>query len=234
MVMIQRLFFYTLILAAVGGVIALIWWLFKTQRLDMVHIHHQRILKACKSARPPYQQQLWFRSTSEEWASRYVGDIIGMSMIQSIPQRKVSKEGLETRKSLAEEGQKYERVIFVAFRPPGFFNRVFGWLLGSDQIVMGSPEDFTPLGASIVYMKGLTFAPPLYEILTLAHHWERRHFIDETIKENIYRYTLQENLKELATMIDDAIDASPSHRKKQETQVIQQVPIPGMQQYGNR
>lgn len=229
-IMLQKIILYTLILAAIGAVLALVYWLFKTQRLDMVHIHHQRLVNTCEANSPPFKQQLWFRSEDDNWATRYVGDIVGMCMIQAAPKRQAVKKGYETTLTVANPEKGYEKIVFIAFRSPGFFNRWFPKLFGQTDLIMGTPDDFSPLSASLVFMRGLTFAPPLYDILTLAHHWERRHFIDETIKENIYRYTLQENLKEIATMIDDAIDASPSHKKKQETQLIQQVPIPGGQQ----
>lgn len=226
----QKLVLYTMVLVVVGGVVALVFWLFKTQRLDMVHIHHQRLVSTCEANGNPFKQQLWFRSEDDNWSTRYVGDIVGMCQIQAAPSRIIQKEGLKQTLKLAGEEQKYEKMIFIAFRSPGFINRWFPRLFGSTTIVAGTAEDFSPLSASMVFMRGMTFSPPLYEILTLSHHWERRHFIDETIKENIYRYTLQENLKELATMIDDAIDASPSHKKKQETQAIQQVPGMGGEQ----
>ena len=224
MVMFQKIVFYGLILAIIGLVVAVVWWLFKKHELDMIHVHYQRIVSACRASKNAYKQEVYLRSQSDDWATRELGEVIGVCQIVSSSKRVKTNEGLKYTLSVPK-GEKYEKMIFLAYRPKGLFNKIFSDLLGNVNVVAGTPEDFSPLSASVIYLNGLTFSPPLYKILFLSHHWERRHFIDETIKENIFRYTLQETLKEIATIVDDAVDASPAHKKKQETQMVQQLPV---------
>jgi len=219
----RKLVFWVFI-ASILVVLALgIYWLLKKQKLDLVHIHRQRIIEACKANGNDYRQQLFFRSVGDNWNIRPVGDIVGLCMIKSVAGR--IKERLTSGEEVFKVVEQGYDLIFVTVRPPGLLHKWFGGLLDSEKVIGGVPADYTNLSASVVYLNGMTFSPPLFGIMFLSHHWDKNFMIDETITQNIYRYQLAENLKELATMMEDAIDASPSHKKKQEIQNIQQVPV---------
>ncbi len=212
-----------LILAAIGIVVYVVIWLFQTKKIDLVAVHKDNIIGACKLNQHPFRQKLYMQAYGDNWSVRYVGDIVGSCMIKGAPKRlEETPEGEERKLVNAPDVKSYDNLLFIAFQR-GMFDRIFG----KPEVVMGTLDDFTNLSGDIVYLRGMTFAPKLYDILFLSHHWESRHLIDETITSNIYRYTIQENLKELATMMEDAIDASPAHKKKQEIQNIQVIPVPG-------
>lgn len=218
--MIKNILIWGLILVAIGLIVAGVIWLFQTKKIDLVAVHKERVVKACRLNQVPYLQLLKMRSYGDDWASRTLGTIVGMCVIKHAPMQIVEGEGYEQDLEVAQD--QWEDLIFVTFRPPGFINKLFG----NVEVVGGTKEDFSRLSGDTVFLNGMTFAPEIYNILFLSHHWEPRHIIDETIKGNIYRYTLEQNLKELSTMMEDAIDASPRHKKAQEVSNIQNLPAP--------
>lgn len=215
----QKIAMWSLIIAALGLVVWVVIWLFKSKSIDLVAVHKDRIIEACKIGRVPFKQGLSFRPSGDDWVLREVGTVIGACQIKSQPRKVYTKEPGKLKPEVP--GAPFEDMIFIAFRPPGVIGALFASVLGSVNIVGGPPEDFSSLGGEVIYMKGVSFGPKLYEIFFLAHHWEDRHRIDETVKENVYRMGIHENLKELATMMEDAIDASPKHKKEQEMRNIQ-------------
>lgn len=219
----KKFMLWALILFAIGIVVFIVIWLFKKQKIDLVAVHKDNIISACKMNQHPFKQKLYMQAYGDNWSVRYVGDIVGSCMIKSAP-RRIDKTKKGEEQQLKVIDKKYENLIFIAF-----YNSFMDRIIGKPEVVMGTLDDFTNLSGDIVYLRGMTFSPKLYEILFLSHHWESRHLIDETITSNIYRYTIQENLKELATMMEDAIDASPQHKKKQEIQNIQVLPVGGQQ-----
>ena len=219
--LIQKLMLWLLILGAIGIIVFIVIWLFKPKKIDLIAVHKDSIIEACKLNQHPFKQKLYMQAYGDNWSVRHVGEIVGTCMIKAAPKRTDdTKPGKE--KVLTVTDKKYEDLLFIAF-----YNNKLDKVFGSPEVVMGTLDDFSNLSVDIVYLRGMNFAPKLYNILFLSHHWESRHLIDETITSNIYRYTIQENLKELATMMEDAIDASPAHKKKQEIQNIQVLPVPG-------
>lgn len=224
-VMIKNFLLLGLILLAIGLVVAGVIWLFQTKKVDLVAVHKERIVKACRLNQVPYIQMLKMKSHGDDWAGRTIGNIVGMCVIKHAPLQKVSGDG-EYEQKLEVTQEKWKDLIFVTFRPPGLINKLFN----NTEVVGGTREDYSTLSGDTVFLNGMTFAPEIYNILFLSHHWEHRHIIDETITGNIYRYTLEQNLKELSTMMEDAIDASPRHKKAQEVSNIQNLPqgmVPG-------
>lgn len=221
---IKNLLIWSLVLIAIGLIVAGVIWLFQTKKVDLVAVHKERVIKACRLNQVPYRQVLMMRSHGDDWASRILGNVVGMCIIKHAPLQEVTGEEYEQKLEVTQE--TWKDLIFVTFRPPGLINKLFN----NNEVVGGTREDFSTLSGDSVYLNGMTFAPEIYSILFLSHHWEHRHIIDETIKGNIYRYTLEQNLKELSTMMEDAIDASPKHKKAQEVSNIQNLPqgmVPG-------
>ena len=157
-----------------------------------------------------------------------VGEVVGVSMIQSEPLKTVSV-GEHGERILHTDADVYKRLILVVFRPPGFLGKFMAAAMNKNNIAAGPPEDFTNLSGDNIYMNGMTFAPELYGLFFLSHHWQDRNIIDETIKDTVHRYTLQEVLKDTASIVDDAIAASPRHQKEQQKQNVQQIPVSALQ-----
>lgn len=220
---VKKLALWSLILFAIFLVVFLVVWLFQKKKIDMVHVHKERVRDACKLNEAPYKQTLMFKAYGDDFGTRRVGSVIGVSQIYAEPPKRIVKkvngdgdEEIEYKPAT----EKYRRLIFVAFTPPGLFNRLFG----NFEIAAGIREDFYSLSADVIYLNGMTFAPPLYEIFFLSHHWENRALIDETIKGNIFRMTFQEGLKEMAEITEESIDLSPKHVKQKEVSNMQQMP----------
>jgi hypothetical protein len=189
-------------------IVVAVWWLFRTQRLDLIHIHKQRIIAACKMNKPSFKQLLMFRG-SDELEGRVVGEVLGIAMTKSSPLRldDEQKANLMARGATAEqikEIQKPRDLYWMAFKRA---------MLRPVEIFCGTREDFTHLSGSIIYLKGMAFSPPLYDIYFLATRWQQTSLIDETTTFTIRRYVLQEFLKEEKTIFDDVLAISPQHQK---------------------
>ncbi len=221
---IKWFFLIAIILGIIAALIFAAFWLFSKKKIDLVQVHKDRIIKACKLNAVPYKQKLAMRSQGDDWAGRTLGNVIGLCMIKHAP--KMDKKGEDYDETLVVTQKTWQDLIFIAFRPPGILNNIFS----ITEVVGGTREDYSRLSGDTIYMNGMTFAPEIYNILFLSHHWEHRHIIDETISGNIYRYTIEQFLKELATMMEDAIDTSPRHKKEQEKANIQQFAVPRIPQ----
>lgn len=189
-------------------IVVAVWWLFKTQRLDMIHIHKQRIVGACKMNKPTFKQYLMFRG-SEELEGRIIGEVLGIAMTKSVPVQLTPSQlaGLK-EKNIPED--KIKEFIKPKVLYWITFKRSF---MNPPEIFCGTREDFTHLAGSIIYLNGMAFAPPLYDVYFLAKRWQETELIDETITFSIRRYVLQEFLKEEKNIFDDVLAISPQHQK---------------------
>ncbi len=200
--------FAIMILMVIGLLVGAVWWLFKTQRLDMIHIHKQRIISACKINKPAFKQILMFRG-SDELEGRVIGEVLGVAMTKSVPVTLTDDEHkkLKERKitdSQIKEFIRPKKLFWITFKR-SFINPV--------EIFCGTREDFTHLSGSVIYLKGMAFSPPLYDVYFLAKRWQETELIDETITFAIRRYVLQEFLKEEKNIFDDVLAISPQHQK---------------------
>lgn len=202
-------FGYALIVVMVIGlIVGAVWWLFKTQRLDMIHVHKQRIVGACKMNKPSFKQTLMFRG-NDELEGRVIGEVLGIAMTKSVPVElkdeqiaDLKSKGVPDKEII--EFQKPKNLYWISFKR-SFINPV--------ELFCGTKEDFTHLSGSIIYLNGMAFSPPLYDVYFLARRWQQTALIDETMTFAIRRYVLQEFLKEEKNIFDDVLAISPQHQK---------------------
>jgi len=199
-----------------GAVIFLVLWLLRRQRVDMIHIMKQRIVKACQLCPPKSTQQLWFMGGTE-LEHRYIGDVIGIAKAKSEPIVKITKDK-KTDKEIVNQLKSPMDLTFIAFKRPVPFPLS---LFNSPKLYCGLTwenngkkySDFTHLSSHVIYLKGMTFAPEMYGIYFLSHHFKDTFMVDEVVKELIYRYSIQDNLSEFKNIADDLLGISPQHRK---------------------
>jgi len=201
--------------AILGLIIWAVVWLFSKQRSDMIHIFKQRVLVACRLFRPPYVQEVWiWGDSSNSIPSRRIGYSEGVCKIKTKPTFEVSKEKqkdgtIKEVKTITEQSQD---LYLLAFND----GAGFPFSLFRDTLIfLGKREDISDFDGSKVFLYGV-LAPEVYGCLTLARHWEHTGVIDEPIKETIYRYVIQDFLKEIKNITDDALGISPEHQKRLE------------------
>ena len=100
-----------------------------------------------------------------------------------LPKNQVDKE--------IDKATKPRNLYWIAFKR-GFMT--------PPELFCGTKEDFTHLSGSIIYLNGMAFAPPIFDIFYLAQKWQDTHLIDETVSQTVRRYLLQEFLKEQKTL----------------------------------
>lgn len=208
-----------------GAIIFLVLWLLRKQRVDMIHIMKQRIVKACQLCPPKERQQIWFKG-SDDLEHRYIGEVVGVAKAKSEPiyEKIIDKEGEESSKQIKDPMD----ITFIAFKRPVPFPLS---LFNTPKIYCGltwtnngkTYSDFSHLSANVVYLRGMTFAPELYGIYFLSHHFKDTFMIDEVVKELIYRYGIQDNLSEFKNIVDDALGISPAHQKILEKSKMHQI-----------
>ena len=201
--------------AIVGLIIWAVVWLLSKQRSDMIHIFKQRVNAACKLFRPPYVQEVWlWGDPKNSIPSRRIGYCSGVCKIKTHPVRRVDKSTNEYGVVIEDHVvvEEAKDLFFVSFNEGKSFPMS---LFDEEKIFLGVREDISEFDGSKIFFYGV-LAPEIYGCFTLARHWERTNVVDEPIKETIYRYVIQDFLKEIKNITDDALAISPEHQKKLE------------------
>ncbi len=169
----------------------------------MVYIMRNNIIDTCKINKNSYPQELWLKG-AKPFGSRPLGKITGFAMVRSA----IKKMYDPTTKSLIEM-EKAKDVIFCTFGNGGLISKI----LGQYEVFAGIyPDDFAnDLSAPQVFINDLGFglSPQLFKMAWCAKHWQDKVLIDETAKETIHRYLIEDNLNELAEVIHKAIAVEP-------------------------
>lgn len=211
-------FIYIFLFGILGLIIFAIIWLLKVHRIDMIHIFRERIIQAAKLNRPKVDQQLYMMG-DHVLERRFIGHVEGICQIFTEPLKVLvdDKESDVEQKKIQSTGL-INRITLITFRvSKGLLARLFS----STEIVACIDGDFTDLNGDIVYLRGMSFAPPLFGLLWLSKHYHDTNLIDETAKENINRYVMQELLKETMNIVNDGMAIHPQYQKEREKSLLQ-------------
>jgi hypothetical protein len=192
-----------LILGMIGLLIGAFVWLFKKHQKQMVYIMKRAIIRTSRINANNYNQELWLKGALP-FGSRKIGDVLGFAMIKSGVKKAYTESG-----GLLEL-QKPKDIIFITFSNGGWFRR---WLDGYSIFAGIYPDDFSnDLSAPKILIEdnGFGIAPELFKMVWCAKHWKKKHIIEETAKETIYRYVVEDNLNDLKAVIDKAVLVNPS------------------------
>lgn len=201
------------ILLLFGLVVVAIFWLFKKHKKEMVYIMRNAIIKTCKVNKIDYPQELWVYGTNRPFPQpRKIGNVIGFAMIKSAWKKMYDPD----TKSLIELKDPKD-VVFCTFNNGGFLSK----LLGSYEVFAGVyPDDFVgDLTAPQVFINdgGFGLSPQLFKMIWCSKHWQEKYIIDETSKETIHRFIVEDNLNEIATRIEKAIEVEPKPKEEEST-----------------
>jgi hypothetical protein len=118
------------------------------------------------------------------------------------------------------ELDKPKDVIFISYSTGG---KISTMLNGYNVLAGVYPDDFANgLNSHKVFVEdeGYGLSPELFRIHWLAKHWKRPEIIEESAKETIYRYVVEDNLNDLKAVIDQAVLVNP---KDESTSLAQQM-----------
>ncbi len=197
------------IVAFLGLIFYAVYWIFfKTHKKDAVHILKQKIVRACKSTPQIINQELWFLGDNIRFMSK-IGKIVGVCRIQSSETERY-EENKELKKDIPTAFEECKTIYFLTI-DKGLISRIFG-----DYDVVGLFEKdiyHKQLSYPRIYVLDSMFSYSLYEILWCSKHFREEWAIDLSMKKNIYRMTLQEVLKDLPNLLDNAMDLDSKYRK---------------------
>ena len=198
------------LLLIIALVIVAILWLFKRHKKEMVYIMRNAIISTCRLNKVNYKQELWLYGSGLPLPQpRKLGVVTGFAMIKA-----AVKKMYDPKQKALVEMDKPKDVIFCAFNDGGIISKI----LGQYNIFAGIyPDDFEfeagvgDLMASTVYVNdgGFGLSPQLFKMLWCQKHWRDTHLIEETAKEIIHRYLIEDNLNEIAEVIHKAIQVEP-------------------------
>lgn len=198
-----------IVVAFIGLIFFLVYWIFfKTHKKDAVHILKQKIISACKSTPQIINQELWFLGDNIRFMNK-IGKVLGICRIQSSEIEKY-QYNKEQKRDLPSAFQECKIIYFITINK-GLISRLFG-----DYDVVGLFEDdiyHKQLSYPRIYVLDSMFSYNLYEILWCSKHFREEWNIDLSMKKNIYRMTLQEVLKDLPNLLDNAMDLDSKYRK---------------------
>jgi len=206
-----------------GLIVYLVYLLFKKRQVDGIQLNFDKCLRACKSAKPPHKQTLFFKG-SEEWEYRRVGLITGLA--QTTRYIKDGVEIIKNKKGKEVKRQKYkvEKEDMISFKK---ITLPFLSWFENDKIVRVTRNERSSLNADRVFLNAMAFSPELFGFLYLPSRYRDLSRTDDIAVSEIRRNTLQEFLKEEINLVNEAIAISPAHQKKLEnnnTQMVQSIP----------
>jgi len=210
------------------------FWLFKKHRVDMIHVAKQRIIASAELHRMPYKQEFRSRGSAKDnisWSP--IGMVKGICLMKTKEKYKIVEEidpQTEYKIKKKEQIEESQDLLIIAF------NKGFPFPLSifdETQLFFGYSEDVSNPSGIVVYANGI-LAPQVFGIFFLSKHFEETYMIDESIKELIYRYLLQDNLSEIKNIVDDAIAISPEHKKHIERSNLETFQPNTTQQGGNK
>jgi len=199
------------IVAFLGLIFYAIYWIFfKTHKKDAIHILKQKIIRACKSTPQTINQELWFLGDNIRFMSK-IGNIVGICRVQGSEVKKYTMDE-KLKKEIPKAFQESKVIYFITIGK-GFISKLFG-----DYDVVGLFEEdiyHKQLSYPKIYVLDSMFSYSLYEVLWCSKHFREEWNIDLTMKDSIYRMTLQEVLKDLPNLLDNAMDLDSKYRKDQ-------------------
>ena len=203
-----------LILVLFGGIVALVVWLFKKQKIDALYIMKKNLVQTCKITQPDIQTPIYMYDNK---TNRLIGYFKGYTIIKSadfidcmeIRDRHRLKDFL---KQFDDKKVKQEYLYIIAFK---------GLKSADTELLITSEKDISSIESNpiIIYDRG--FAPKIYEFHILSKYYDMSEFIEMPIRNLVNKYTIEHNLREQVNIIDNAIDLDASFRKAQEKSNIE-------------
>lgn len=167
---------------------------------------------------PETKQLLYFRGDgSTELGSKKIGYILGISRIlveKSFNTFTKDKKG----NTIIKKDKKGKPITEIKVIPEDciVYKRsltpILSWL-EEKKIVRVLQHERSSLSGDVVYLYDGCFAPELYGFSYLSKRFLDTETIDQSVAKAIYRYQLQDNLKELKVITSESIAISPHHQK---------------------
>ena len=204
-----------IILGIFAGIVYLIVWLFKKQRIDLLYVMKNQILDSCEINKPAMKTPILLYDNNN---SRTIGEFFGYSMIKTAdwgqfinsknPKEQQFFNNFINKGSNIEnkELKKDEFLYIISFKT----------VSGKKELLLALESDFNSLDANPLIFYGRGLAPKLYEFHFLAKHYDMAEKIELPVKTLIDKYTIEHNLREMVNIIDNAIDVDAQFRKAQE------------------
>jgi len=197
------------IFGIIGGIIYLIIWLFKRQKIDLLFVMRNQIIDSCSINAPEEKTPIMLYNNRD---SRYLGEFLGFSMIKTTdwmsyvdPKNDEENEFLRTFLKLDKE-IKEEFIYIIAFKTKN----------GKKELLLALKDDFNSLESNPVILYGEGLSPKLYEFVFLSKHYDLGEKIELPVKNLVQKYALEHNMREMVNIIDNAIDVDAQFRKNQE------------------
>jgi len=168
----------------------------------MVYIMKNEIIRTSRINNNDFKQILRVKG-GIPMGGRELGEIIGYAMIKS-----GIKKAYDGNGGLIEL-EKPKDVVFITFSNGG---KIKQFIDGVNIFAGIWPEDFANgLNNEVVLIEddGYSITPTHFGMIWCAKHWKKKHLIEETAKETIYRYVVEDNLNDIKAVIDKAVLVDP-------------------------
>lgn len=205
-------------LIIIGLVIFAVIWLFKKHRVHLINVMKQSVIETCKINSMDYPQILKTKGGAVLGGGHTLGKILGYAVVKG-GVKKAFKDNEGGVISVSDS----KDIIFIAFYNGGFIKR---FLNGYEIFAGVYPDDFQEnetFTGDIVNIEdeGRSLTPYLYGFSWCAKHWEKRHVIEETSKNIIYRKLIEYNFNDLRYIIEKAQMVDP--KKEEEPSMAEKI-----------
>jgi len=204
-------FIVMMVFAILGGIVFLIIWLFKRQKIDLLYVMKNQILESCKINKPDEKIPMHLYDDNN---TSFIGYFEGFVQIKTakwmglIDDKNIKEKSFF--KTLSKES-KEDFIYIIAFKNKS----------GKNDLLLCLNEDLSSIHSNPIYLYGSGFSPKMYEFYFLSKHYDVAEKIELPIKGLVLKYTIEHNLREMVNVIDNAIDLDASFRKAQEKSNIE-------------
>jgi len=199
-------FIVLIVFGIFGGIVFLVIWLFKKQKIDLLYVMKNQIIESCQINKPDEKVPMYLYDNNN---TSFIGNFEGCVQIKTANWMGLIDEKGEKEKEFFKkltEDSKEDFIYIVAFK-----NKA-----GKNELMLCLKEDFSSIHANPIYLYGPGFAPKMYEFYFLSKHYDVAEKIELPIKGLVLKYTIEHNLREMVNVIDNAIDLDAGFRKDQE------------------
>lgn len=219
--LISKILLFIVVIGSIAVVVIFVLWLFGKNKIDRLKIWKQMVIQSAVRSAPKNKQWLWL-SGNESIGARPIGEIVGYVQEYATEKMIVGSDTLKP----ANPGKK-ERLYLIVVKGKGsFLSKNYDIIQARYEDLMGGEDAFA---GDIVYLKGTQLAPKIFERYVLAHHWHDTTFLDWTASKDVYRYTLEGNLREIESFISMAVNVDAHHVKSKELSKYEEIGLPPLQ-----
>lgn len=202
----------------VGTIFFIVIKLIFPPKPDMLQITKQRIIQGAEMREPENKVLVYLMGDGRDFERKYLGELGGITRTILPPATKEVemsdyKNAKDKSKFIKIRGKWNEK---IGEPKEFFFITLKAGMFASPKVIGVLRKDLSNPNMSEIYIKDTTLNPPFGGVYFPSKYDNQSHMIEERLADYVKKYTMEDLLRDMKVIVDDAIQSSPAHQKAME------------------